>query len=106
MKKHTKIILFLLVTTMISCSTKKDKWLNRTYNSVTTKYNILYNGNQAFQDGLNEINQKHKDIVFGYIKHEQVSLPMDNQYYQTKKQLHLLKILYLKLEHHMHKDML
>ncbi len=73
MKKHTKIILFLLVTTVISCSTRKDKWLNRTYNSVTTKYNILYNGNVAFQDGLNEINQKHKDNFWKQLQLEPIT---------------------------------
>ena len=46
---------------LFSCSTKKDAFLNRTYNSVTTKYNILYNGNLAFQEGLDKINEQHKD---------------------------------------------
>ena len=56
-------IVFFLITIMgfFSCSTKKDAFLNRTYNSVTTKYNILYNGNLAFQEGLDKINQQHKD---------------------------------------------
>lgn len=73
MKKHTKIILLLLATTVISCSTRKDKWFNRTYNSVTTKYNILYNGNLAFQDGLNEINQKHKDNFWEQLQLEPIT---------------------------------
>ena len=73
MKKHTKILLLLLVATVISCSTRKDKWLNRTYNSVTTKYNILYNGNLAFQNGLNEINQKHKDNFWEQLQLEPIT---------------------------------
>ena len=35
--------------------------VSRAYHAVTTKYNILYNGGVAFQEGLDEINQKHKD---------------------------------------------
>jgi tetratricopeptide (TPR) repeat protein len=58
-----KSIFIVLITLVLlaSCSTSKNKWLNRTYNSITTKYNILYNGNLAFQDGLDQINEKHKD---------------------------------------------
>lgn len=58
--KSTFFVLSAIVL-LASCSTSKDKWLNRTYNSVTTKFNILYNGNLAFQNGLDEINEKHKD---------------------------------------------
>ena len=58
-----KSIFFVLsaLVLLASCSTSKDRWLNRTYNSVTTKFNILYNGNLAFQEGLDQINEKHKD---------------------------------------------
>ncbi len=58
--KSTFFVLSAIVL-LASCSTSKDKWLNRTYNSVTTKFNILYNGNLAFQEGLDQINEKHKD---------------------------------------------
>lgn len=62
MNNKNAIVFFLVViTAFFSCSTRKDKWLNRTYNSVTTKYNILYNGNLAFQEGLDQINEQHKD---------------------------------------------
>lgn len=62
MNNKNVIVLFLIaITAFFSCSTKKDAFANRTYNSITTKYNILYNGNLAFQEGLDQINQKHKD---------------------------------------------
>jgi outer membrane protein assembly factor BamE (lipoprotein component of BamABCDE complex) len=62
MNKKISILFFLAVlTAFYSCSTQKDAFVNRTYNSITTKYNILYNGNIAFQEGLNQINEKHKD---------------------------------------------
>ena len=62
MKNKNAIVLFLIaVTAFFSCSTKKDAFVSRTYNSITTKYNILYNGNLAFQEGLDQINQQHKD---------------------------------------------
>ncbi|MCF6181814.1 hypothetical protein [Lutibacter sp.] len=62
MKTNFKIPTFLLVIlVVISCSTKKDAFLNRTFHSVSTKYNVLYNGNVALQKGLIELNQNYKD---------------------------------------------
>ncbi|MBR9855180.1 MAG: hypothetical protein GYB37_11490 [Algicola sp.] len=44
-----------------ACSTKKDKFVNRNWHALNTKYNILYNGNLAFQQGLEEINANYRD---------------------------------------------
>jgi tetratricopeptide (TPR) repeat protein len=70
--KSAFIVLITLVL-LVSCSTRKDKWINRTYNSLTTKYNILYNGNLAFQEGLSQINQKHKDNFWEQLKIEPIT---------------------------------
>ena len=70
-----KSIFFVLsaLVLLASCSTSKDRWLNRTYNSVTTKYNILYNGNLAFQEGLDQINEKHKDNFWKQLSIEPIT---------------------------------
>lgn len=44
-----------VVTLLASCSTKKDKFVNRSFHSVTTKYNVLYNGNLALEAGLQDL---------------------------------------------------
>jgi hypothetical protein len=49
---------------IVSCSTKKDAFLNRNYNALTTQYNILYNGGVAFNEGLQEINASYEDDFF------------------------------------------
>lgn len=67
---------FLVLLTLVSCSTKKDKFLNRTYNAITTKYNILYNGNIAFQEGLNQISQKHKDNFWEQLSIEPITFEL------------------------------
>ena len=72
-KINSFFIAFLTLVVLVSCSTRKDKWLNRTYNSVTTKYNILYNGNLAFQEGLDQINQKHKDNFWEQLQLEPIT---------------------------------
>lgn len=62
MKISFKIpVLLLIILVVESCSTKKDAFLNRTYHSVATKYNVLYNGKVALQKGLTELNQNYKD---------------------------------------------
>ncbi|WP_202619556.1 tetratricopeptide repeat protein [Flagellimonas algicola] len=44
-----------------SCSTKKDKFLNRNWHALNTKYNTLYNGNIAFDQGREELNSNYRD---------------------------------------------
>ena len=33
------------------CSTQKNKMINRGYHTLSTKYNVLYNGKEAFEVG-------------------------------------------------------
>lgn len=46
---------------MVNCSTKKDAFLNRSYHSVTTNYNVLYNGDEALRIGLAQLNANYED---------------------------------------------
>ena len=61
MKTTKKIGILVLLLIIASCSTKKDAFLNRNFHAVTTKYNVLYNGKNAFQQGINEINAQYED---------------------------------------------
>jgi tetratricopeptide (TPR) repeat protein len=54
-------LLFCLVGFFIACSTKKDKFLNRNFHAVNTKYNVLYNGDIALQAGLAELTATYQD---------------------------------------------
>ena len=51
----------LIVFTITSCSRKKDKFLNRSWHSVNTKYNVLYNGNVALESGKTSVIDTYKD---------------------------------------------
>ncbi|KQC30577.1 tetratricopeptide repeat protein [Flagellimonas eckloniae] len=57
----------LLIATILgglvfnSCSTKKDKFINRNWHALNTKYNTLYNGNIAFEQGREELNASYRD---------------------------------------------
>ncbi|MDG1805084.1 tetratricopeptide repeat protein [Flavicella sp.] len=61
MVKNYSFLFIGLALLVFSCSTKKDTFVNRKYHAMTTEYNILYNGEIAFQAGLNEINEKYQD---------------------------------------------
>tara|TARA_R110001583_G_scaffold103863_3_gene251136 strand:+ start:24642 stop:26783 length:2142 start_codon:yes stop_codon:yes gene_type:complete len=50
-----------VVLLAVGCSTKKDAFLNRNYHALTTKYNVLFNGNEALRIGLIELNSNYED---------------------------------------------
>ena len=62
---------------MYACSTKKDSIINRNYHALTTKYNILYNGNVAFEKGIEEINNNYKDDWFEQLSIEPIAFEED-----------------------------
>lgn len=57
--KYIGIVAFILV--IISCSTKKDAFLNRTFHAKTAKYNTLYNGGVALETGLKDLGITYQD---------------------------------------------
>ena len=48
-------------TLLFACSTKKDAFVNRNWHALTTKYNVLYNGNIAFDEGREQLNTTYQD---------------------------------------------
>ncbi len=44
-----------------SCSTQKNTWASRTFHETKVKYNILYNGNVAYEEGLKAIRDANTD---------------------------------------------
>lgn len=62
MRQLQYIFVFGIAIVLIAaCSVKKDTALSRGYHALTTKYNILFNGKEAFKKGLDEVHSKHKD---------------------------------------------
>ncbi len=51
----------LLPLFFTSCSQQKNRWINRAYHSTTTRYNIYFNGNESFKDGIFTIETANKD---------------------------------------------
>lgn len=61
--KKTFLYLILLGA-LYACSTKKDTVISRNYNALTSHFNILFNGEEAFEKGIEDINQEYKDNWF------------------------------------------
>ncbi|MFV5684909.1 tetratricopeptide repeat protein [Flavobacterium sp. GB2R13] len=57
--KHIFSLGFLLF--LVACSTKKDTFLARKSHALSTKYNILYNGQMGLDKGVNGIKANSKD---------------------------------------------
>ena len=69
------IVLILLVAT--GCSRKKDKFINRSWHSLNTKYNILYNGGIALETGKTAINSTFIDNYWDILPVERLQ-PTDD----------------------------
>ncbi len=62
MKNSVKIIVgFGIIFLIFGCSTKKDSFVNRKYHSISTEFNVLYNGQLALEDGLASLNANYED---------------------------------------------
>jgi tetratricopeptide (TPR) repeat protein len=57
--KYAIILAFLLL--LAACSTKKNNFLSRNSHALSTKYNILYNGQISLDKGLLSIKDQTKD---------------------------------------------
>ncbi|WP_449500865.1 type IX secretion system periplasmic lipoprotein PorW/SprE [Aureivirga marina] len=60
--------------TVIGCSTRKNKFINRQYHGLTTKYNVMYNGRLAFEDGVKELEQNYSDNFWEILPIEPITI--------------------------------
>ncbi|WP_196885646.1 tetratricopeptide repeat protein [Aureivirga sp. CE67] len=74
--KRSYYIYFGLVglLAIVSCSTRKNKFLNRQYHGLTTKYNVLYNGKLAYEDGVKELEQNYSDNFWEILPIEPIKI--------------------------------
>ncbi len=55
------LLLLSFLVALYSCSTKKDAFLNRNLHTLSTKYNVLYNGNVAFDQAKQVLDDNYND---------------------------------------------
>ena len=49
-----RLFAFAAALLLASCSTTKDRWLNRKYHEVTAHYNAYFNGEEAFDEAVEQ----------------------------------------------------
>nr|WP_074670918.1 hypothetical protein [Maribacter dokdonensis] len=76
MNLRNKLILSSVLTSMLfnACSVKKDKFVNRNWHALNTKYNTLYNGNIAFEQGRETLNDTYQDDYFEVLPIERLEV--------------------------------
>ena len=77
-KKPIHILTVLLtVLILVGCSRKKDKFLNRKFHSVATKYNVLHNGNLAYEQGRDALIESFNDDYWQILPVERMEVKED-----------------------------
>jgi len=76
LKKFFKIGLPLILTAFLvsSCSRKKDSFINRNWHAVGTEFNILYNGNLAFENGRRTLAESYSDNYWDILPIERLEI--------------------------------
>jgi hypothetical protein len=67
----------LTIFILVGCSRKKDKALNRGFHALTTKYNVLYNGNLAYESGKNALIESFNDDYWEVLPVERMEVKED-----------------------------
>lgn len=67
MKKQHIILYSLSLLVILACSRKKDSFTSRTYHNMTSQFNPLFNGEQAYLKGVETIERTHKNQYDTYI---------------------------------------
>ena len=92
MKHRSVFIGFVMLVFFWNCSTKKDSFVSRTHHSMTAKYNILYNGDIAFKQAKEEIDNSYEDnfwkrLPIEPLKVEEDIIPLPGQQIQQDNEL-------------------
>jgi tetratricopeptide (TPR) repeat protein len=58
----------------LACSIKKDTLVNRNWHALNTKFNVLYNGNLAFEEGRDELNATYQDNYWEILPIERLTI--------------------------------
>jgi len=75
LKQYTFLSLFCLL--FLSCSTQKNKTLNKSYHSLVSSYNVLFNGETSLNEGLEQTQGSFEDNFWKILPVEKIVLSKD-----------------------------
>ena len=70
-------LLFVVALVITSCSRKNDTFINRNFHALGTKYNILYNGNIALENGRETVDNAFTDNYWELLPVERMQVTED-----------------------------
>lgn len=72
------LIFPLVILLFFSCSTTNKGVLNREFHTLTTKYNVLFNGKEAFSIGEQILSEAFEDNFYDFLLVEPINLRGEN----------------------------
>lgn len=70
-------LLLLAVSLLMACSRKKNTFLNRNMRALATEYNVLYNGEVAFDDAKKQLAAQFQDNFWEILPIERIDIEED-----------------------------
>ena len=70
-------LIIISIFLLASCSRKKDNFISRSWHSVGTEYNILYNGNLALEQGKQSVVNEYVDNYWEVLPIERMQVTDD-----------------------------
>ncbi len=79
MKRNTYKYLFSIgiVLFLVACSTKRNSFVSRNSHALSTKYNILYNGDIALEKGITDLKSGYNDNFWEVLPVERMQVSKD-----------------------------
>jgi tetratricopeptide (TPR) repeat protein len=69
------LVAVMVFFVLAGCSTRKDGFVNRAYHQTTTQYNVLFNGNEALNQGIEAQTEAHQPNFWTRLPLDPFSLP-------------------------------
>ena len=60
-REYSAAVIFIVTLVLAGCSAEKNTGASRFYNSLISKYNIWFNGNEAYKAGVKKVRVTHRD---------------------------------------------
>ena len=67
-----KIVIVFLISVFFGCSTQKNKTLNKSYHSLVSTYNVLFNGDEYLNKGLESFNSSYQENYWNILPIEPI----------------------------------
>jgi tetratricopeptide (TPR) repeat protein len=74
LKKSLYILSAFLVIIIAGCSTKKNSFVNRNWHALNTKYNVLFNGKVALEEGKATLQETYNDNYWEVLPIERLEI--------------------------------